>query len=254
VCRYHMFVREGRAMISRDGTFKYYATIPERPESEPMPPLLQLSEVVDGAGRSGDTARLVGFAPCLRISDGGPIPSAHPAFTRSRFTLIALEQRGASASSASFHVESNLARALRPGDILHLARTRCGGLGVSLLRANDLVFAVGAILSVPLGNGIHAETPHKLVNDAEAPFKTRDPDFKFHEFPLQLNIGGQLRITFGGRLRMGNYDIWVGHGFQWGLPGVDECAAISLRGIYGCVPASLSAQMLESGKLEITGW
>lgn len=88
-----------------------------------------------------------------------------------------------------------LTRAFSPGDILHVARTPCAGLGLSVLRNGCLVLAVGAISAVPLGNNVQATTPHDLVQQAEFVFQQRDPAFELHEYPIQISIDGKAGIS-----------------------------------------------------------
>jgi hypothetical protein len=109
--------------------------------------------------------RLLGYSPSLQITEAGPVPSeAHPAIKRSRFTLSTARRLNAGLSAASFYVDRELTRAFNAGDVLHLVRTPCAGLGLSLLRNGKLVLAVGAINAVPLGDNIQASTPHKAFS------------------------------------------------------------------------------------------
>ena len=65
---------------------------------------------------------------------------------------------------------------LRPGDALHISRTRCAGVGLSVLRESQLVAAAGAVSAVPLGAEVTVSHPGDLVRQAEAIFRVRDPD------------------------------------------------------------------------------
>jgi hypothetical protein len=169
---------------------------------------------------------------------------------RARFALTASAKP---ASSAAFYVDKDLMHAFKPDDILYMARTCCGGLGVSLLRSDQLVFAVGAIGGIPLGNGVSGKTPLELVDEAESLFKRRDFGFGFPEHPLQFSVDGQVRLIFRGRMQLGSYEQWVEqHGFRPGDPGEDEGAAISLKGACGATAASATTQLLNTGDLEHT--
>lgn len=240
------------------GTFKYFAIVPAKfMEERSCRWHVQLFEAVDHIGEELHDSRLTGLSPRLEITDGGPTPnpsSSRPAVFRSRFTLTASARKNSSISSAAFYVDRDLTRSFEPGDRLHMARTGCCGLGISLLRNDHLIFATGAISSVPLGNEVRGEIPLDLVQEAEATFKRRDPNFRFRELPVQISVDGNPQIIFRGRQRLGNYDIWVEHGFLPGIPGVNECAAISLNGACGSMPASTSAQLLDGGELEMIHW
>lgn len=240
------------------GTFEYTAIVPpEFREGRPCRWSVQLFGNVSETGEELHDSRLVGFSPHLEITEGGPTPNpstSRPAVLRSRFTLSAAAKENATVSSASFYVDRDLTRIFEPGDRLHMARTDCGGLGLSLLRGDQLVFAVGAVSRVPLGSDVWAGTPMDLVREAEATFKKRDSKFGFRELPVQISIGGQTRIKFRGWEKMANYDIWLEHGYLPGISGADECAAIALKGACGAVAASASAQLLNGGELEMVRW
>jgi hypothetical protein len=192
----------------------------------------------------------------LEITDGGrtPNPSAsRPSVFRSRLRLIASE--GKDSQSLAFYVAKDLMCRFKPGDVLHMVRTSCACLGLSLLRESQLVFAVGAVSEVPLGDDVQAETPWALVREAESVFRRVDPKFRiptfgFRELPLQISTGGHSRMLFHGPLELGEYVIWVEHGYLPCTPGVNECAAIALKGACGETPAIATAQLLNSSQYE----
>jgi hypothetical protein len=64
-------------------------------------------------------------------------------------------------------------------------------------------------------------------------------------------VGDETRIMFHGRPRIQSYNVWVEHGFYRGLPGKNECVAISLAGTCPDVATIASAQLLDSDALEI---
>lgn len=240
------------------GTFRYCAVVPETFQEDnstpwPVQPCGDTSLLRASPGSS----RLTGLSPRLVISDGGPTPNpgvTRPAVSRSRLTLSSSRRENATVSSASFYVASDLIRNFQAGDTLYLSRTPCAGLGLSLHRKGQLVFAVGAILSVPMGPDVLAEIPGDLVAEAEAAFKRRDPDFELPHIPLQISVLNRQLIMFSGRKHAGAYDIWVEHGWLRGMPGEDECAAITLTGVCGSNPAISSALLLDSGDFEMTSW
>jgi hypothetical protein len=193
-----------------------------------------------------DDDRLLGYSPSLQIADAGHAPSeTHPAIRRSRFTLSAPRRLNAGASAASFYVDREVTRAFNPGDVLHLVRTRCAGLGLSLLRNGRLILALGAINAVPLGDNVQASTPGDLIRQAEFVFRQRDPAFELSEYPVQVTVDGHTRIAFRGMRQLGDYNVWVLHGFVDGDPGTAECVAIALKGACGPAPATRSARWLE---------
>ena len=127
-----------------------------------------------------------------------------------------------------------------------MTRTGCGGLGVSATRSNRLIFAVGAITSVPLGSDFEAWIPYDLANKAEDAFRQRDPQFEFMDLPVEIRSSGETRIRYGGRFRLGVFEVWVHHGHRVGIPGVNECVSVARKGACGVVDANTSALFLDS--------
>ena len=125
--------------------FDYFAVIPGGSEEYASPWPLRL---IDETGSTAGTAPRFGLEPTLTICDAAPPTNASPErpwVLRSRFTVNGGEQSG------TFHVDRSLTSALRAGDVIHIAQTERGGLGLSVLRNQRLVVAVGAISVVPLG-------------------------------------------------------------------------------------------------------
>jgi hypothetical protein len=195
---------------------------------------------------SGDS-RFVDYAPLLTWAECQPEPWKLYA----RITLIASGRQNATFESASFTVERGLLRVLRPGDQLHVSRTPCAGLGLSILRSDHLVAAAGAITSVPLGVDVSVRHPWDLIREAERIFRTRDTEYHVRESPIELWVDGVTRIMHAGRPRIGPYDILIRHGFVAGTPGTDECVSIERCGVCPDTAAHTSAQLLEEHGLKI---
>jgi hypothetical protein len=132
-----------------------------------------------------------------------------------------------------------------------MCRTCCGGLGLSAIRDGELIFAVGAVTSVPLGKGFEAAIPHDLIEKAEAPFRRRDPDFAFPELPIELRSGRDCSIGYLGRFKLGDYEVWVRHGFYTGMPGIDESVSIAKLGSCSSCVANASLELLVADKFEM---
>ncbi|MGH9767375.1 MAG: hypothetical protein ACREAB_08075 [Blastocatellia bacterium] len=97
-----------------------------------------------GTDRSGcNEVRLVGHKPMIRFWDG-------------RLILVASDsdRRNSSVRMVSSPFGDAVSLAARTGDKFYIVRTSSGGIGLSLLREEKLVLAIGAITSVPLGNGV----------------------------------------------------------------------------------------------------
>jgi hypothetical protein len=154
----------------------------------------------------------------------------------------------------SFCVDRALTRSWRGGDVLHVARTACGGLGLSVVRGNRLIAAVGAVTSLPY-DGLTIRIPWDAIREAEGAFSRLDPGFEFPELPIEVQIESERRVLYRGRPRIGGYQVFVEHGFYPGTPGVSECAAIALVGSCPDTAAVCSAQLMEHAELsELVRW
>ena len=249
--------------ISRAGTFEYVAIVPESGEDQTRWKVRLRAPIgPTAAGRMDE--RLVGHSPTLEISDAGIAPAeemsplggrVRPRVLRSRLTLTASASSCALVASAAFHVDRALTMALSPRDMLCMARTPCGGLALSIIRSGQLVAAAGAVSAVPLGDFVHVRTPIDTIRAAEEVFRKHDTKFAFGELPVEIRIGEQTRLLYGGRPQLDSYKVFVEHGFYRGLPGKDECVAISLIGSCPEVPTIASAQLLDfPDALEMTRW
>ena len=135
--------------ISPGGTYDYVAIVPARGTDDSFECVAEHRDGVDperlmwlnALGGDDPAARLVGPAPRLRVSPGGLTPDAGPLrpwVMRSCFTLTASSRKNATVAAASFHVDAALTSRLLEGDVIYLARTSCGGLGLSAVRQDTL--------------------------------------------------------------------------------------------------------------------
>ena len=245
------------SMIPPCGTFDYVTTVPIRSATSPWP--VTSRDAVPETGHALRDDRLVGLAPRLVVADAGPTPNPgyekgvwRPNVSRCRITLEASSRVRATVRTISFHVDRGLVSALKPGDSLSMARTSCGGVGLSVIRDNELFYAAGVVTVVPLVN-VEARVLFDLTEQAENPFRERDPVFELPEVPLEIAIGGRGRVLLQGRCTLEQYKISVIHGFYRGTPGRDECAAIS-RSDAPNTAASASAALLDADGLDIARW
>lgn len=229
------------------GTFAYVAIVPDTIDDGAFKCAARTSDVEPKPGNRLFDARLVGSTPTLRVSDASltsPEYGGRPEAMRSRVKLTASMFDRSTVKTFSFFVSKRLTLRLAAGDVIHLARTCCGGLGLSVLRSGELVVAAGAITHVPLGTGVVARTPTDLIAQATAVFHERDPEFEFPEPPLEIAVGNRSAILFTWRRELGPFDVEVIHGFRQGLPGKDECAAIARREMCSIYAAVMSAGWL----------
>jgi hypothetical protein len=245
------------------GTFEIVVVVPQSGEDR-APWRVQLCKPIEPTGDDLRDDRLVGHSPRLEISDAGMTPdvrtspftgTAGPRVLRSRMTLTASKRKHARVASVAFHVDQALTMALLPSDMLFLARTACGGLALSIVRDGQLVAAAGAVSAVPLGELVHVRIPIDEVREAEGVFRKSDPEFEFRELPIEIRLGELTGLLHRGRLRHQSYEVFVEHGFYPGLPGTNECVAVSLTGTCPDIAAVASAQLLDSpDALEIVRW
>ena len=219
------------------GTFDYTFVVPDEPFGGKRQVQGMLEEPIEG-----DQDRLLGHAPLLQTVEY----HREKRQLLCRVTLTVTEKKHAIASSFSFNVDRELIAMLRANDVLHISRTHCAGLGLSVLRGVELVAAAGAVTCVPLGPTVSVRYPHELIEEAEAIFKARDPQYDMRNYPVELQIGDVTRILHEGRPTIGDYDILVQHGHIWGDPGMDECVSIERRKVCPKTAAHNSAQSMEA--------
>ena len=238
-------------------TFDYVATMPENYNDTSLQWTARPRYPIAGGGDKLGNSRLVGHAPRLQISDGGltPDPGPHrPSVMRSRVTLTASVREYATISSISFYVDRNLIRQLRPGDEVHISRTPCACLGLSIIRMGELVAAIGAVTAVDLGKDFKAILLYHLLQQASQIFKKVDPAFSFPECPVEFVHKTHRRILCRGFCRVGEYEVSLRHGFLEGVPGINESAAICKAERQVPAFVSASAQLLESDPVELVSW
>ena len=248
--------------IPLEGTFEYVAVIPDL-RGMVFSCEAQLQRVVNDA-QGSIRSRLVGPNPVLHVEDAGPTPnpnSRNPATQRCRLRLTAAERGHASFAEASFILDRGVISALHPKDLLHMVLTPCcGRIGVSAIRSDQLIFAVGAITHIPLGRDFEARMPWDLVHEAEAVFRKRDTEFRFAwypvEYPVEIRVSGSGRIMYRGRVNLGSFEVWVLHGLTHHMdrPGSDECVSVVRKGACPVVDANSSAIFLDSDALEVVAW
>src|ERR1700674_4229342 len=127
------------------GTFRYAGVVP----ADGLRSRRWTLQDASGASATGRRNalfdnRLVGLQPTLEILDG-------------QLGLTASSRERAQVFSASLQVDAALIEVCRSGDVLHLVRTGTADIGVSVVRARQLIFALGAVTAVPIGEGIFVQ-------------------------------------------------------------------------------------------------
>ena len=237
--------------IPPSGTFDYTVVVPDDPMSgRPW-------AVSSRAGREDPEDSFAGASPFLRITDAGPTPNAGwyrgrwlPSVQRAGIVLSASRRTFGFEPAPAFHVDRVFVAVLRPGDTVNLSRTGSGGIGVSVIRGGTLLAAAGAVANVPLGGDFSARYPRELLRRAEDMIRAADPHFHFAHQPIEFRTGAERRICYRGTVDMGPYRVFMEHGFYRGLPGTDECVAITRSRAFSDTAASSTAQLLDNAFLE----
>ena len=108
-----------------------------------------------------------------------------------------------------------------PGDVLYLTRTDCGGFGLSILRGGGLVLALGAVCSVQLGESISVG-PRR-----GSPFGVAEGSSKQPGGMEVRTDSGSFRVAERETKEVDGFNIYVEAAWTVGIPGTDECMAIS---------------------------
>jgi hypothetical protein len=227
-----------RLVPSRD-VFHYMAVVPD-----PLPDG-SLGLTALSVDEPTDRPRFAGYQPTIDVVDDTSAAGL------SRVTIRTTNPSDAVLDAASFSVDRDLARTLRPGDILHLAGTRHRRPGLSILRDGALVCAVGDVCRVPLGEGVSAVSPVALVRVAEELFQERDPEYFLTEWPVEIAIGGVTRLLDRGRRLLGGYEVFIVRRYEHAR---GCCVSISRVGLCPDAAGAATAMLLDQQSLDIVGY
>lgn len=245
--------------LSASGTFDYVVKVRVENGPDSFPWLLELGEQIEPRGNAIWDDRLVGYSPLLRISDGGVIADSfglRDEVHLSRFTLSAMNRKNASAREVWFHVDRKLTLLIEAEDELRLTHSCMWGTGLTLLRREKLVFAVGAINGQKLGSGIRIQHPENARERIQRFERVPHEDRRKQPLllPLEIYVGEEMRSIYAGREEMGNYGIWVEGGTDYSFPSGDAYAAIWAKGLCDEWCAIASAMMLRRPGMVTVGW
>jgi len=191
--------------------------------------------------------RLVGLRPVLDVSGAA-------------FVLTASGRERASVACASFELDPALIGVFREGDCVSLVRTETTGLGVSLLRDGELVFAIGAATAVPVGGSV------TLRGGRDPEWNALDVTTKsgweswLHPRDNWIDVsasGVAARLRAGADETVGGLRVSVLRCFEYELfPGRDECLAVSRSADCPHDVAFRSANLLarDTGGLTVNKW
>ena len=180
--------------------------------------------------------RLVGLQPLARISGGQLILEASSR-DRAQVRLVTVE------------LDRALLESLGAGDRIELVRTDTADIGVSLLRGGDLLWAAGAVTTVPLGPMLQAHNgPTGSFASDEWPRK---------DTWVEVSANGQTsRLRDGEEVTIGEYRVTLARSFKDGIPGAYENAAISrdVGGLHAAVVRAADSLRRWNAGLRLTAW
>jgi hypothetical protein len=76
--------------------------------------------------------------------------------------------------------------------------------------------------------------------------RRRHPDFEWHETNVEMTVGDESMLRLRTRVELGGYDVFMVHGHKPGMPGKDECLAISRVGCGLEVATNTTALLLDA--------
>lgn len=214
-------------MIPLSGTFDY--------EAEFTTESFRDSDVVlygtDRRGQNRDC--LVGLNPMIR-------------FWNNRVVIVAHEKSKATCRNISFSFGDPISHSARPGDRLYLVRTGSGAIGLSVLRQQRLILAVGAVTAVPLGRDLQ-------IVRGSASQDSWDPRT---DTWLEFRAESEQLILIDREVReIGDYQIYIEHRWEYGAPGTDECVSVCVADNSALkIAAMRSAILLSNGNWKTTHW
>ena len=219
------------------GTFDYKFVVPDGSFGGKRQMQGMLREPIEG-----DQERLLGHAPLLQTVEY----YQEKRQLLCRVTLTATEKTPRDGIIVLVHCGSgadcHASCERRP---VHQPHALCR-VGPVDSRDGELVAAAGAVTCVPLGPTVSVRYPHELIEEAEAIFRARDPEYDMRNHPVELRVGDVLHILHEGRPTIGDYEILVRHGHIRGMPGTDECVSIERLKICPSTAAHNSAQLMET--------
>ena len=218
---------EGDVAIPLSGTFEYQAEFTKESFGS--------SDIVlRGTDLGGhDVERLVGLNPTIR-------------FWNERIVIVAADHHKSSVRNISFSFGNAVSVSALPGDRLYLVRTGAGGIGLSVLREQKLVLAVGAVTAVPLGKDVQVNRRPR----SRKPFE--DPIINPW---LEVGVGEGIRLREREVTEIGGYHFYIERSWEDGVPGIDECISVVVAGDSAMILAAMrSAIILNNGIWKITSW
>lgn len=246
-------VAPSRALLPFAETFDYVAVMPATGRDGRC-----YTRSADAADQHAKGHRLVGWSPHLHIESagmlrgGGPLSPLcdlnRPAVLASRIVLAAHDRAEATTSAAWFSLDQGLVDVLRAGDEVHMTRTPRGGLGVSVIRGDDLIVALGAVTAVPLGGNLKVAVRRDRLARGEPPDGGSNTGYPW-QHPIEITSGGRVPRKPKGYTIQVWYSVWPPP------EDADECVSIIRIGACPTVAAFASTQLLAmTDALHVQAW
>src|ERR1044072_7276682 len=197
--------------IAPGGTFDYEISIEEY-KGSPKPTWIGKARTIrDRAIHPG----LLGYAPDFELSKGlVTLRSTDPEHFRRKDKHF-IRQRPL--ALASFEIGDALAMAVGDQDILRFRRSGTGDLGLSLIRREKLILAIGAIAGIPLGSEIRVQED-ELLRECQGFRALSEPPLR----PLHVKViilNQALDLLEGEEATVNSYYIFVERTYKIGIPG-----------------------------------
>lgn len=174
--------------------------------------------------------RLVGLQPTLRATQGVLL-------------LNASDGLYARMSAAAIELHPALTDSFEGADLLTLDRSQTASVGVSLVRADKLVWAVGAVVGLPLGTQVTVRGGPEMKRSMpkEPAWEEWERSEKWVEVTQSVHCA---RLRKGAEATVGDYRVSVIRPYEFGFPGRHECVAITTTESGLHEPALAAAHLL----------
>jgi hypothetical protein len=115
--------------------------------------------------------------------------------------------------------------ALQDGDILYFHHSATGDRGISLLRDEQLVVALGSVIGLPLGKGVSARNENRIQwLKFIRKVGSNPPGNSYVLISIQQT---KLRLREGDEARVGSFYAYVERIFREGYPGEDSILGLA---------------------------
>jgi hypothetical protein len=74
------------------------------------------------------------------------------------------------------------------------------------------------------------------------------------DVPIDVTVDRKTKVMLDGRLQLGAYEVFVVRPWMRGIPGISECVGLSHTKLCETYAANASAQLLQSGKIDMVEW